>query len=186
VCGPDAALLSKEVFAACRLRGLATMTMLRHALASTARNLRDIAFRRSLGAATSVMMSLVAVDTRLERALIIASMQAESLEVLESADVAPAQARAIVRAIEIEIAGAKDTLATKHDLVLLRQDLRDEMSELRTEMSELRTELKSDMAKLESKIHESASGITRQMYAAVLGQMAVLLGFAYFFATHVR
>jgi hypothetical protein len=122
------------------------------------------------------------------------SMQAESLEVLEKADVAPAQARAIVRAIEIEIAGARDTLATKHDLALLRQDLRDEMSELRselrTEMSGLRTELKSDMAKLEArlegKIHESASGITRQMYTAVLGQMAVLLGFTYFFATHLR
>jgi hypothetical protein len=41
------------------------------------------------------------------------SMQAESLEVLEKASVAPAQARAIVRAIEIEIAGAKDTLATR-------------------------------------------------------------------------
>jgi hypothetical protein len=54
------------------------------------------------------------------------AMQAESLEVLEKADVAPAQARAIVRAIEI------------------------------------------------------------QMYTAILGQMAVLLGFAYFFATHVR
>jgi len=34
------------------------------------------------------------------------SMQAESLEVLESANVAPPQARAIVRAIEIELAGA--------------------------------------------------------------------------------
>ena len=50
-------------------------------------------------------------------------MQAESLEVLEKADVAPAQARAIVRAIEIEIAGAKDTLATKHDLLLQMQDM---------------------------------------------------------------
>jgi hypothetical protein len=96
------------------------------------------------------------------------AMQAESLEVLENADVPPAQARAIVRAIEIEIGGAKDTLATKHDLVLLRQD-----------MSELRGELKAE-------IHGSASSITRQMYAALLGQMAVLLGFAYFFATHVR
>ena len=95
-------------------------------------------------------------------------MQAESLEVLENADVPPAQARAIVRAIEIEIGGAKDTLATKHDLVLLRQD-----------MSELRGELKAE-------IHGSASSVTRQMYAALLGQMAVLLGFAYFFATHVR
>jgi hypothetical protein len=44
-------------------------------------------------------------------------MQVESLDVLEKASVAPAQARAIVRAIEIEIAGAKDTLATKRDLV---------------------------------------------------------------------
>ena len=39
-------------------------------------------------------------------------MQAESVEVLEKADVPPAQARAIVRAIEIEMGGAKDTLAT--------------------------------------------------------------------------
>jgi SMC interacting uncharacterized protein involved in chromosome segregation len=125
------------------------------------------------------------------------AMQAESLEVLEKADVAPAQARAIVRAIEIEIAGASDTLATKADVALLRQELRQEMSELRHEMSELRQEIselrlefKADLPKLETKlerkIHETASSITRQMYTAILGQMAVLLGFAYFFATHVR
>ncbi|HVS22598.1 MAG TPA: hypothetical protein VMU03_02640 [Gammaproteobacteria bacterium] len=145
-------------------------------------------------------------------------MQPESLEVLEKAEVAPAQARAIVRAIEIEIAGAEDTLATKHDLVLLRRDIREEIgglrgevgelrgeffklrgefsnlrgefAELRAEFSELRAELKGDMvkleARLEAKIHESTSNIARQMYTAVLGQMAVLLGFAYFFATHVR
>jgi hypothetical protein len=91
------------------------------------------------------------------------AMQAESLEVLEKADVAPAQARAIVRAIEIEIAGAKDTLATKSDLASLRQDLRQEMAELRQElrqqMSDLRLELKGDLlrleAKLETKIHEA-------------------------------
>ena len=111
------------------------------------------------------------------------SMQAESLEVLEKAEVAPTHARAIVRAIEIEIAGAKDTLATKNDLVLLRQDLRNEISELRVE---LRSGLAKLEATLEGKIHESTSGIARQMYIAVLGQMAVLLGFAYFFATHVR
>jgi hypothetical protein len=95
-------------------------------------------------------------------------MQAESLEVLEKADLAPAQARAIVRAIEIELEGAKVTLATKPDLALLGQELRREMSELRAE------------------IHASASSIVRQMYGALLGQMAVLLGFACFFATHVR
>ncbi len=100
------------------------------------------------------------------------AMQVESLEVLEKADVAPAQARAIVRAIELEIAGAKDTLATKHDLLALRSDLRGEMAALRGE--------------LKAEIHEAVGGVTRQMYLAILGQMAVLLGFAYFFATHVR
>ena len=100
------------------------------------------------------------------------SMQAESLEVLEKADVAPAQARAIVRAIEIELSGAKDTLATKLDVLLLRQELRQEMAEMRGE--------------LRAEIHASASSITCHMYGALLGQMAVLLGFAYFFATHVR
>jgi hypothetical protein len=103
--------------------------------------------------------------------LIIMPMQGESLEVLDKADVPPAQARAIVRAIEIEIAGARDTLATKNEILLLRQGLHQEMSELRSE--------------LKIEIHGSASSITRQMYVALLGQMAVLLGIAYFFVTHV-
>jgi predicted nucleic acid-binding Zn-ribbon protein len=135
-------------------------------------------------------------------------MQAESLEVLEKADVAPVQARAIVRAIEIEIAGAKDTLATKHDLLLQMQDthqqtdnvrrevaelgatLRAEMAQLRaearTEMAGLRTDMAEWRGELRAEIHAAASSGTRQMYMALLGQMAVLLGFAYFFATHVR
>jgi hypothetical protein len=97
-------------------------------------------------------------------------MQAESLEILEKADVAPAQARAIVRVIDVEI-GARDTLATKQDVGVLHG-----------EMANMRV----DFGKLEVRVAESASSITRQMYLAILGQMAVLLGFAYFFATHVR
>jgi hypothetical protein len=99
-------------------------------------------------------------------------MQAESLEVLEKASVAPAQARAIVRAIEIEIAGAKDTLATKRDLDLLRGDLRSEIAKLGGE--------------LHAEIHRAVSGSTRQMYLALLGQMAVMLGFFYFFLVQLR
>jgi hypothetical protein len=139
-------------------------------------------------------------------------MQPESLEVLEKADVAPAQARAIVRAIEIEIAGASDTLATKRDVLEQKQDLRQEIVELgaslrvetaelaaslRGELAELRAEtrtefatLRTDMAawrgELKAEIHSVVGNGTRQMYMALLGQMAVLLGFAYFFATHVR
>lgn len=114
------------------------------------------------------------------------AMQVESLEVLEKAAVAPAQARAIVRAIEIEIAGAKDTLATKHDVLALKQDFQ----ALRGEMSELAATLRGEMAamrgELIAEIHKSVSGVIRQMYLAILGQMAVMLGFAYFFATYMR
>jgi len=106
-------------------------------------------------------------------------MQAESLEVLEKADVAPAQARAIVRAIEIEITGAKDTLATKHDLATLDRRITELGAALRTEMAQQGAELRAEL-------HRSIGGVTRQMYMAILGQMAVLLGFAYFFATHLR
>jgi hypothetical protein len=110
-------------------------------------------------------------------------MQAESLEVLEKAEVAPAQARAIVRAIEIEIAGATDTLATKHDLATLENRLDSRINGLE---AALRTEMAQQGAELRAELHRSIGGVTRQMYMAIIGQMAVLLGFAYFFATHVR
>lgn len=109
-------------------------------------------------------------------------MQAESLEVLEKASVAPAQARAIVRAIEIEIAGAKDTLATKHDLLELGTGLRGEMGALATQLG---GEIDKLGAQLREELHRAVGGVIRQMYMAILGQMAVLLGFAYFFATHL-
>ena len=146
-------------------------------------------------------------------------MQAESLQVLESASVAPAQARAIVRAIEIEIAGAKDTLATKHDVLalhhaldVLRAELRGEMTALaaqvraeiaqlaaqlaaqfRGEMAQLAAQLRGEMAtqmgdlRTEiSNLRREVAGVTRQMYVALLGQMAVMLGFFYFFITQLR
>jgi DNA-binding protein YbaB len=99
------------------------------------------------------------------------SMQAASLEVLEKANLPAPQARAIVQAIEIEIAGAHNVLATKEDVRVLKDDVH-------------RVELKIEGARndLRSEIHASA----RQMYAALLGQMAVLLGIAYFFVTHVK
>jgi hypothetical protein len=136
------------------------------------------------------------------------AMQAESLEVLEKASVAPAQARAIVRAIEIEIAGAKDTLATKQDVLglhqaldVLRAELRGEMTgvaaelrgemtslaaQLRAEMAMLAAALRTEMAKQIGDLRAEISGVTRQMYAALLGQTAVMLGFFYFFISRLR
>jgi hypothetical protein len=99
------------------------------------------------------------------------AVQAASLEILERAAVPAPQARAIVQAIEIEIAGAKDTLATKHDLLVLRTGLIEKIGESRAE--------------LRAEMHSLASSQVRQMYAAMLGQTAVLLGIAYFFVSHV-
>ena len=114
-------------------------------------------------------------------------MQAESLEVLEKADVAPAQARAIVRAIEIELAGATDTLATRQDLAMLETRLESRLDNRFTGFAAtLRTEIAQQGGELRAELHRSIGGVTRQMYLAILGQMAVLLGFAYFFATHLR
>jgi hypothetical protein len=84
-------------------------------------------------------------------------MQAASLEVLEKANVPAPQARAIVQAIEIEIAGAQNVLATKQDIHAL-----------------------------EVKIEVVRSDVLRQMYTAILGQTALLLGIAYFFVTHLQ
>ena len=105
------------------------------------------------------------------------AVQPASLEVLEKAAVPPAQARAIVQAIEIEIAGAKDTLATKQDMLIIRH-----------EMAELRAELRQDMADLRHSLElKIASTVTQpQLYGAILGQMALLLGIAYFFVTHLQ
>jgi phage host-nuclease inhibitor protein Gam len=180
------------------------------------------------------------------------TMQAESLEVLEKASVAPAQARAIVRAIEIEIAGAKDTLATKQDVLgvhqaidVLRAELCAEMAghsaqlrgEMTSQVAQLRGEITSHVAQLRGEmtshvaqlreemtshvaqlrgemighvaqlrgeitalgaairvelaeqigaLRKEISGVTRQMYVALLGQTAVMLGFFYFFITQLR
>jgi hypothetical protein len=117
------------------------------------------------------------------------SMQAASLEVLEKANVPAPQARAIVQAIEIEIAGARDTLATKQDTLLIRQDMAQLGHDLRREMSDVRhgLELKIEgvRSELSAQIHASSSSASRQLYTALLGQMAVLLGLAYFFVTHL-
>ncbi len=102
-------------------------------------------------------------------------MQAESLEVLEKASVAPAQARAIVRAIEIEIAGAK------------RAELRGEMSSMTAqlcgEMAQLKRELCDEVAEQFGKLRADIAGLARHMFVALTAQTVVLLGSFYFFFT---
>src|SRR5207302_9469555 len=98
------------------------------------------------------------------------AVQAASLEILEKAAVPLAQARAIVQAIEIEIAGAKDTLATKQDILILRH-----------EIVELRHEIEGKLS--QSDLHAAMTSSVRHMYGAIMGQFALLIGVAYFFVS---
>ena len=112
-------------------------------------------------------------------------MHTESLDVLERASVAPAQARAIARAIEIEIAGAK-----RSDMALQFAELRSEMAahvaELRGEIVALGAAIRVEVAQQFGELRKEISSVTRQMYVALLGQTAVMLGFFYFFSTELR
>ncbi|TLZ34397.1 MAG: DUF1640 domain-containing protein [Gammaproteobacteria bacterium] len=91
------------------------------------------------------------------------AVQAASLEILEKAAVPPAQARAIVQAIEIEIAGAKDTLATKQDVLILRHEIAELRTELRSEMTELRTELRSEMTELRTELRSEMTELGTEL-----------------------
>ena len=114
------------------------------------------------------------------------AVQPASLEVLEKAAFPPAQARAVVQAIEIEIAGAKDTLATRQDILMLRHDTKQDILTLRNETKQDVLMLRQEMAELRGEFHAAMSGQVRHMYAAIMGQFALLLGLAYFFVSHVQ
>jgi hypothetical protein len=99
-------------------------------------------------------------------------VQAESLEVLEKASVAPAQARAIVRAIEIEIAGAKDTLATKQDVLGVHQALDVLRAELRGEMTALGAAIRVEVATQIGDVRAEISGVAGTLRAEIGGVAA--------------
>src|SRR5436309_15664973 len=96
------------------------------------------------------------------------AVQAASLEILEKAAVPPAQARAIVQGIEIEIAGAKDTLATKQDVLILRHEIAELRTELRSEMTGLRTGLRSEMPELRTELRSEMT----ELRGAVEGKLS--------------
>ena len=118
-------------------------------------------------------------------------VQPKSLKLLDEAHVPADQARAIVSVIEIEIDGARDTLATKQDVATLRTDLGDvrkDVDGVRREMSGLREGIEGKITGLRgellAEIHISASRATRQLLAATLTLMSMLAGIFYFLLTH--
>ena len=95
-------------------------------------------------------------------------MQTTSLDLLEKTQLPANQARAILQAMELEMAAHQEELATKNEL-------KDALHGLDLRIEALRGELKG----LESRL-------TRWVFTCILGQTAVMAGALYFSLTHLR
>jgi hypothetical protein len=102
-------------------------------------------------------------------------MQAASFEALEKANVPVPFIRALAQVFEIEVPARQQHLATRADLNATRADI-----------TALRHDMDLGFEKLRTEMHANSSNLARQMYLAILGQMAVLLSAAYFFVTQLR
>lgn len=122
------------------------------------------------------------------------AMQAETLDVLEKSNVPAHQARAIARAIEIEIAASQRALATQSDVRDVRgeiQGLRGEMqtmkTELRGEMQAIKTELRAEMQAMKGELlvtlQKSLGEQTRWMFAGFL--TIIMMMISYVFVNHL-
>ena len=97
-------------------------------------------------------------------------MKAASLELLEK-QLPPAQARAILQAMDAEFSARESTVATKRDLELAKLDLERGLHELR---DELRGEIRDLRHELELKLEGFESRLTRWNFAFWIGQGVAL------------
>ena len=84
----------------------------------------------------------------------------------------PAQAYAILKVMEMEIAAGHESLASRVDLL-------DVKSALKVDIADLRAELKAE-------IHKVEAALSRWVLSCILGQTAVLAGLGYFVLAHFR
>ena len=91
----------------------------------------------------------------------------------------PAQAHAILKVMEMEIAAGHESLATRMDLLEVKSALKADIADLRAETADLRAE-----------IHKVEGALSRWVLTCVLscilGQTAVLAGLGYFVLEHFR
>ena len=99
-------------------------------------------------------------------------MKTESLELLEKSQLPPAQARAILQAMESELAIHADALATKADLLATKADLEGGMHRLELKIEGVRTEMQTMRAELIGEI----KGMTRWNFAFWIAQLAAIAG----------
>ena len=94
-------------------------------------------------------------------------MKTISLEIVEKSELPAAQAHAILKVMESELASAQETLATKADLLAVK------------------AELKAEISALDVKITGVEGRLSRWVLTCILGQTAVLAGLGYFVVTRL-
>ena len=103
-------------------------------------------------------------------------MKTRSLEILGRSQLPPAQAHAILKVMEMEIAAGHESLASRVDLL-------DVKSALKAEIADLRAELKAEIHKVEGAL---SRWVLTCVLSCILGQTAVLAGLGYFVLEHLR
>ena len=111
-------------------------------------------------------------------------MKTTSLEILEKAELPPAQAHAILKVMESEMSAAHEPLATKADLMLVKADLMVITAEIKADLRILTAEMDQKFGQMEGKLFAIEGKLSRWVLTCILGQTAVLAGFGYFLLAH--
>jgi hypothetical protein len=115
-------------------------------------------------------------------------VKTSSIEILEKALLPPAQAHAILKVMEVEMAYSQETVATKVDLLAMRGDFLTMRADLKADFMVLAAEFRALEARIDAridgKIGVAEGRLTRCVFTCILGQTAVFAGLGYFFLVH--
>ena len=98
-------------------------------------------------------------------------MKAKSLDILESAHLPSAQARAILQVMEAEM--GTEALATKADLQAMKSELLAMMGDLKEELM-ARFATKAELAELKAAMFDMKADLMRWMFVFWVGQIAAV------------
>ena len=118
-------------------------------------------------------------------------MNLKALEILAKADLPPSQAHAIGEAIEIEVMGHLDHLATKADIESLRVTTKADIERLHADVERLRVDMdqrlatKADVERIRSAIFDRMIALTVSLAGIAVAFAGVILGGIYFMFAHM-
>jgi len=126
-------------------------------------------------------------------------MHTSSLDLLEKSELPPAQARAIFKVMEMELAASQSALATRADMAMefallraemaaefaqFRAEMADEFAKFRKEIAAIHGELGNIPGKIEAGDARTQSRLAVWVLSCTLSQTVVLLGVIYFLFAH--